>query len=91
MPQGAPGPLAAPQAPPDIPPAASAIQQLAPLVPMQQSILDAVKQKLAEQTMATAMQAVAGMPNPVAEAAQTEPSPYVGDGTGQQSDEGQGL
>jgi hypothetical protein len=92
MPQGPPQGLMAPPPPdPNMPPAASAIQGLAPLVPAQQQIMDMVKQKLAEQTMAAAMQAVAGMPNEAAMAAQTEPSPPVDAGSTPTDLQSQGL
>ena len=61
------------------------------MVPAQQQIMDLVKQKLAEQTMAAAMTAVAGLPNPAAEAVQTEPSPPVTGGMTPQDLSSQGL
>lgn len=71
---GAPGPL---MPPPDAAPAAAGALALAPLAQEQQAVMDQVRQQLAQQALAAAMQAIAGQPNPAAAAAQTEPGPPV--------------
>lgn len=63
--------------PPDLPPAGMGALALAPLAQQQQQMMDALKQQMAQEAMAAAMQAIAGMPNPGAAAAQTEPGPIV--------------
>lgn len=59
---------------PDLAPAGAMVGALGPLAAQQQAVLDAVKQKLAEEAMAAAMSAVQEAPNPLAAAAQSEPS-----------------
>lgn len=78
-PPGAQGGLMPPPAmdAPDPSPAGAGALALAPLAAQQQAQLDALKAQLAQEAMAVAMQAIAGLPNPVAEAAQTEPSGMV--------------
>lgn len=63
--------------PPDAPPAGLGAMALAPLAAQQQAQLDAFKQAQAQEALQTALTAIAGMPNPAAAAAQTEPGPVV--------------
>jgi hypothetical protein len=71
--------------PMDVAPAAAGAAALGPLAMQQQQALDQIKQQMAQEAMAVAMQAIAALPNPEAEAAQSEPSGLVPPGPGDAS------
>lgn len=77
-PQGPPGAGLMP--PPDLPPAGMGAMALAPLAQQQQQALDQFKQQQAMEAIQTALAAMASQPNPLAEAAVTEPGPVMDPG-----------
>lgn len=95
-PPGPPGmggpPLGTSMLPPNLLPFATTQPQgvtalAAPLLQQQQMDLEAFKQQQLETLMGVVMQSLQQMPNPAAEAAQTEPSAPM-DGTGPMGDAG---
>lgn len=85
-PPGAGAPQGLMPPPPDLPPAGMGAMALAPLAAQQQQALDAFKQQQAMEAIQTALAAMASQPNPLAEAAVTEPGPTMDPGVSGQGD-----